>query len=85
MDRKVKEQKIKAYAWAAIIVDFVSAVKTNRGNVTMLDRQANMFEDQGGDWIYKGSLQDLDDKSFNKVWEAVRRNAREILESAEEA
>lgn len=81
MDRKQMEDKVRAYAHAAIIVDIVPAVETSKGRVNMLDRDATLMEDYAGDWIYRGELADLNDEEFDQVFRAVQANALKLLAS----
>jgi len=81
MDRKQLEDKVKAYAHAAIIVDIAPAVETSKGRVNMLDRNATLMEDYAGDWIYRGELADLNDEEFDQVFRAVQANALKLLAS----
>lgn len=81
MDRKQQEDKVRAYAHAAIIVDIAPAVETHLGKVNMLDRDATLMEDYAGDWIIKGELTDLNDEEFDQVFRAVQANALKLLAS----
>lgn len=81
MDRKQQEDKVKAYAHAAIIVDIAPAVETHLGKVNMLDRESALMEDYAGDWIYRGELADLNDEEFDQVFRAVQANALKLLAS----
>ncbi len=79
MTRQSREDKVRAYAHAAIIVDIAPAVETHLGKVNMLDRDATLMEDYAGDWIIKGQLSDLTDEEFNNIFKAVQENAKQML------
>ena len=79
--RAEKETLIKDYADVAAIVDISPKVNTHLGMVTMLDKEATLIEEVAGDWVIKGTLQQLTDQEFDKIFTAVQRDAAKVLSS----
>jgi hypothetical protein len=77
--RAAKETLIKDYADVAAIVDIYPKVNTHLGRVTMLDKEATLIEEVAGDWVIKGTLQQLTDQEFDQIFTAVQRDAQKVL------
>lgn len=80
--REDNEQRIKDFAEISGIIDITPHIHTHLGRVTMLDSCANLIEEVGGDWCIQGTLQQLTDEEFDKIFKAVKRNAEKVLASA---
>lgn len=77
------ENNICKFANVAGIIFLNPIVKTEKGNVEMIGRNGSLMEDINGDWVIHGTIHNLTDEDFMKVYEAALEKAREILRMSE--
>ena len=77
--REDNEKKIKDYAEISGFIDITPHLHTHLGRITLLDSEANLIEEVGGDWCIQGTLKQLTDEEFNQVYSAVRNDAAKVL------
>ena len=77
--REDNEKKIKDYAEISGFIDITPHLHTHLGRITLLDSEANLIEEVGGDWCIQGTLHQLTDEEFNKVYSAVRKDAQRVM------
>lgn len=76
--RKEQEQKLKDFAQEGVIIEFNPAVKTHIGEIDMLDRNANCIQALDKEWIFLGTLADLTDEEFYKVFSSAQKFAERL-------
>ena len=80
--RQTNETLIKDFADILGMVDINPSVDTHLGRVTMLDGDARLIEEVGKDWCIKGTLDQLTDEEFNRIFTAVRQEAAKVMSYA---
>jgi hypothetical protein len=80
--RKHNENLIKNFSEVLGILDIHPHIHTHLGRITMLDGSAHLIENIAGDWVIKGTMDQLTDSEFDMLFTAVQDNAIKILASA---
>lgn len=80
--RQTNETLIKDFADILGMVDINPSVDTHLGRVTMLDGDARLIEEVGKDWCIQGTLDQLTDEEFNRIFTAVRQEAAKVMSYA---
>ena len=80
--RQTNETLIKDFADILGMVDINPSVDTHLGRVTMLDGDARLIEEVGKDWCIQGTLDQLTDEEFNRIFTAVRHEAAKVMSYA---
>lgn len=82
MNRTDLERRLLNFAEAAIMISFYTPIKTDIGAIDLIGAEGLCMEEIDGDWVIHGTIHDLTDEDFLKVYEAAIEKAKEIMECA---
>ena len=77
------EDKLLNFAKSAIMISFYTPIKTAMGDIDLIAENGTCMQDIDGDWIFRGSVHDLTDEDFMKVYDSALEKAKELLEMCE--
>ena len=77
------ETRLLNFAEEAVMISFYNPIKTAMGDIDLIGAGGYCMQDIDGDWVIHGTIKDLTDEDFVKVYEAALEKAKEILESAQ--
>lgn len=85
--RKENEEKITNFVAASGFIDLNPKIETHLGTIDLVcysyfKNKAYLAEEINKDWHYKGTLDQLTDEEFEKVFAAVRDFAEKVLAMA---
>ena len=82
LSRTETENRIKNLANVAGIIFLPQSVSTEKGKVEMIGRDGVCMQDIDGDWVVLGTISDLNDRDYEKVYNAVLDYAESIMQLA---
>ena len=83
MNRTDLERRLLDFAEVAIMIWFNTPVKTAIGTIDLIGAEGLCMQDINGDWVIHGTIHNLTDEDFIKVYDAACEKAKEILQMSE--
>lgn len=83
MNRITLEILLLKFAESAIMISLNTPVKTDIGTIDLIGENGLCMQDIDGDWIIHGTIHDLTDEDFMKVYDSALEKAKELLEMCE--
>lgn len=79
--RQENEEAVRNLANFVTIIDIYPSVNTHLGEIDTIDQNAMCIQTIDNDWCPKGTLSDLTDEEFDKIFSAVQKYTIELNKS----